>query len=211
MQIADIRKEYTRGGLSRCDVSKDPLVQFEQWLADAVGSEKIAEPTAMVVGTVSEECRPSMRTVLLKELRDGQFVFFTNYESRKGRQLAGNPNIALSFMWYPLERQVHIEGVARKISPEESDAYFRSRPLGSRIGSVVSPQSRIIPSRFSLLKSYAEAQKSETPVERPQTWGGFAVTPIRIEFWQGRENRLHDRIVYIRQADGSWQIERLAP
>lgn len=215
MNIASIRKEYQQGALSRCDVPDGPLPLFEHWLAEAVSSGKIAEPTAMVVGTVSEECRPSLRTTLLKELRDGEFVFFTNYESRKGQQIAANPHVALSFMWYPLERQVHIEGTARHISAEESDAYFRSRPLGSRIGAVVSPQSRVIPGRFGLLRAYEElyqeVESGGRPVERPEHWGGIAVVPKRIEFWQGRENRLHDRILYTRQADGSWLIERLAP
>lgn len=215
MNIANIRKEYRQGGLSRCDVPELPLPLFERWLAEAVDSEKIAEPTAMVVGTVSGEYRPSLRTVLLKELRDGEFVFFTNYESRKGCQLAANPHVALSFMWYPLERQVHIEGIARHVSDEESDAYFRSRPLGSRIGASVSPQSSVIPNRFGLLRAYEELYRevelTGAPVERPGQWGGVAVTPVRVEFWQGRENRLHDRILYTRMADGSWIIERLAP
>lgn len=215
MNLSGIRKEYTRGGLCRADLPADPLALFGKWLTEAVGSEQIAEPTAMVVGTVSDDCRPSLRTVLLKELREGQFVFFTNYESRKGEQIAANPHVALSFMWYPLERQVHIEGTAERIPDEESDAYFRSRPLGSRIGSVVSPQSRAIPDRFGLLRKYEllhnEVESTGKPVERPAHWGGFAVTPERIEFWQGRPSRLHDRMLYIRQADGSWKIERLAP
>lgn len=215
MDISGIRKEYTRGGLSRGDIPSDPLALFGKWLTEAVDTEQIAEPTAMVVGTVSADCRPSLRTVLLKELREGKFVFFTNYESRKGRQLADNPHIALSFMWYPLERQVHIEGTAERLPAEESDAYFRSRPLGSRIGSTVSPQSRTIPGRSELLRAYEEmrdeVEATGKSVERPAHWGGIAVTPLRIEFWQGRENRLHDRILYTLQADGSWRIERLAP
>lgn len=213
MKIAEIRKEYTRGGLTQCEMPGDPLVQFERWLDDAVKSDQMVEPTAMVVGTVSADCKPSLRTVLLKELRDGQFVFFTNYDSRKGRQLAANAHIALSFLWYPLERQVHIEGTAEKISPEESDIYFRSRPLNSQIGSVVSPQSQPIASRSGLLRAFEKTKLdcADKPVERPEHWGGYVVTPNRIEFWQGRESRLHDRIVYTRQADGSWIIERLAP
>lgn len=245
MDIASIRKEYLQGGLRRCQMPDDPLVVFEEWLGEAVEA-RLVEPTAMVVATVSQECRPSTRTVLLKGLEEGRFVFFTNYESRKGQQIETNPCVSLSFLWYGLERQVHIEGRAVELSAAESDAYFDSRPLGSRIGAIVSPQSRVIGSRTGLMREFvhmryglSHGQKQEgdqkannipladspasqdlrdhpasidiSGLKRPDYWGGYAVTPERIEFWQGRENRLHDRILYTREGDGEWLRQRLAP
>ena len=167
----------------------------------------------MLVGTVSPEGRPSTRTVLLKDLHDGKFIFYTNYESRKGSHLAKNPYISLSFVWHALERQVHIEGISSKVPAGESDAYFHQRPYKSRIGARISPQSRPLKSRMQLIRSFvAEAARwVGREVERPVHWGGYAVTPERIEFWQGRANRLHDRFLYTLQADGSWRKERLAP
>ena len=153
IDIAQIRQEYTRAGLKRCEVPQGPFDLFDTWLQEAIDSG-LPEPTAMAVATVGPDGRPSMRTVLLKELREGRFVFFSNYHSRKGRQLAANPHIALSFFWYALERQVHIEGIASRLEPEESDAYFAMRPFGSRIGALASPQSETIPNRADLLRRF---------------------------------------------------------
>lgn len=210
--LAAIRQEYTKGGLRRSDLPNDPLTLFVKWLQDAIDA-KVNEPTAMLVGTVSAEGAPATRTVLLKDLHDGKFVFYTNYESRKSRHLAQNPYISLSFVWHELERQVHIEGTATKVSSQESDEYFRKRPYKSRIGARISPQSKRIESRMQLIRSFVKeaARWIGKDVERPEHWGGFAVTPTRIEFWQGRANRLHDRFLYILQSNGIWEIERLAP
>ena len=194
--IADIRQEYTKSGLRESELPCDPLSLFSRWLQEAIDAN-VEEPTAIIVGTVSPEGRPSTRTVLLKGLHDGKFIFYTNYESRKGRQLAQNPYISLSFVWHELERQVHIEGTAAKVSPEESDEYFRKRPYKSRIGARISPQSQPIASRMQLI--------------RADNWGGYAVTPTRMEFWQGRPNRLHDRFLYTLKTDGKWEINRLSP
>lgn len=202
-----------RSGLTEKDTPANPLVLFEQWLDEAIRAG-VDEPTAMWVATVSSEGRPSGRTVLLKEVDDGKLVFYTNYESRKGRQLAHNPFLSLSFVWHALERQVHIEGRAEKIAPEKSDIYFRSRPYKSRIGARVSPQSQPIAGRDVIIRRFIRemAENGLGEVKRPAHWGGYAVTPDRIEFWQGRPNRLHDRILYTRQAaDGAWKKERLAP
>ena len=207
LNIADIRQEYTKGGLRESELPGDPLSLFSRWLQEAIDAE-VDEPTAVIVGTVSPEGRPSTRTVLLKGLHDGKFVFYTNYESRKGRQLAQNPSISLSFVWHALERQIHIEGIA-----EESDEYFRKRPYKSQIGARISPQSQPIASRMQLIRSFVReaARWIGKEVERPDNWGGYAVTPTRIEFWQGRPNRLHDRFLYTLQPDGEWKISRLAP
>ena len=211
-KLSDIRKEYTKGKLTRSHVQADPLEQFRDWLDDAIqiGED---EPTAMLVATVSEEGYPSTRTVLLKGMENRKFIFFTNYESRKGKQLAGNPHISLSFVWHKLERQVHIEGIAEKCTPEESDAYFKTRPYKSRIGARVSPQSQVIRSRLEIMRDFVSEslRYAGREVDRPQNWGGYAVTPVRLEFWQGRESRLHDRILYTRQDDGTWLRVRLAP
>ena len=195
--LADIRQEYTKSGLRENELPDDPLSLFSRWLQEAIDAE-VDEPTAVIVGTVSPEGRPSTRTVLLKGLHDGKFVFYTNYESRKGRQLAQNPYISLSFVWHALERQVHIEGTAAKIPPEESDEYFRVRPYKSRM---------------QLMRAFVKeaARWIGKNVERPGNWGGYAVTPTRMEFWQGRPNRLHDRFLYTLQPDGEWEISRLAP
>ena len=212
LNIADIRQEYTKGGLRESELTGDPLSLFSRWLQEAIDAE-VDEPTAVIVGTVSPEGRPSTRTVLLKGLHDGKFVFYTNYESRKGKQLTQNPSISLSFVWHALERQIHIEGIATKVSPEESDEYFQKRPYKSRIGARISPQSQPIASRMQLIRSFVReaARWIGKEVERPDNWGGYAVTPTRIEFWQGRPNRLHDRFLYTLQPDGEWKISRLAP
>lgn len=210
--LADIRQEYTKSGLRENELPGNPLSLFSRWLQEAIDAE-VDEPTAVIVGTVSPEGKPSTRTVLLKGLHDGKFVFYTNYESRKGKQLAQNPYISLSFVWHALERQVHIEGMAAKVEPAESDEYFRVRPYKSRIGARISPQSQSIKSRMQLMRAFVReaARWLGKNVERPANWGGYAVTPTRIEFWQGRPNRLHDRFLYTLQPDGEWEISRLAP
>lgn len=210
--LAAIRQEYTKGGLRESDLPDDPLSLFNIWLQEAIhaGAD---EPTAMIVGTVSPQGTPATRTVLLKDLHDGRFVFYTNYESRKGRHLAQNPSVSLSFVWHKLERQVHVEGTASKVPPEESDAYFKTRPYKSRIGARISPQSEPVYGRAQLMHQFLKetARWIGREVERPAQWGGYAVTPARIEFWQGRPSRLHDRFLYTLQPDGTWCHQRLAP
>ena len=212
IDLAAIRQEYTKNGLREAALPDNPLLLFSQWLQEAIDA-KVDEPTAVLVGTVSPEGHPSTRTVLLKGLHEGRFIFYTNYESRKGRHLSQNPHISLSFVWHQLERQVHIEGIASKISAEESDSYFKTRPYKSRIGARVSPQSQPIPSRLHLLRSFVKeaARWIGREVERPEQWGGYAVTPTRIEFWQGRPSRLHDRFLYTLQSNDVWKHQRLAP
>lgn len=212
INLAGIRQEYTKGGLRESELPDNPLLLFDRWLQEAIDA-KVNEPTAVIVGTVSVDGRPSTRTVLLKGLSDGKFIFYTNYDSRKGRQLAHNPFISLSFIWHELERQVHIEGRATKVSPNESDEYFRQRPYKSRIGARISPQSQPIASRMQLIRTFVKeaARWIGKEVERPENWGGYAVTPARIEFWQGRPNRLHDRFLYTLESKGNWEISRLAP
>lgn len=212
INLAGIRQEYTKGGLRESELPGNPLLLFDRWLQEAIDA-KVNEPTAVIVSTVSADGKPSTRTVLLKGLSDGKFIFYTNYDSRKGKQLAHNPFISLSFVWHELERQVHIEGKATKVSPKESDEYFRQRPYKSRIGARISPQSRPIASRMQLMRSFVQeaARWIGKEVERPENWGGYAVTPTRMEFWQGRPNRLHDRFLYTLESKGSWEISRLAP
>jgi pyridoxamine 5'-phosphate oxidase len=209
--IAAIRKDYMLRSLSENDVNKNPISQFSIWWDEAIGSN-IEEVNAMTLATVNEHGYPSARIVLLKGFNDNGFVFFTNYESRKGRSLLNNPNAAVVFFWKELERQVRIEGVVEKISEEESLAYFSSRPVESKIGAWASPQSEVIESRNFLeerFKNY-EQQFSGTDIPRPPHWGGYIVKPTRIEFWQGRPGRLHDRIEYNKNKE-DWSIERLAP
>jgi len=212
LNLRSVRQEYTKKGLSGKNIPDNPFLLFEQWLQEAM-EQDVNEPTAMLVGTVSPEGHPATRTVLLKELRNEEFVFYTNYNSRKGRHLQNNPAISLSFVWHELERQVHIEGFAEKIAPEISDEYFHSRPYKSQIGVRISPQSQPIPSRFKLMREFVmESSKwIGRQIERPSNWGGYAVRPTRVEFWQGRPNRLHDRFLYEEQANGNWGVNRLAP
>lgn len=212
IDIHNIRREYSRGGLARKNLSDNPLIQFQTWLEEAISAE-VNEPTAVIVGTVSEDGKPSTRCVLLKELRDEKFVFYTNYESRKGKQLANSPYISLTFLWHELERQVHVEGIATKLPPEVSDEYFKTRPYKSRIGARISPQSQPIAGRMEIMQAFIREsiRFARHEVKRPDNWGGYAVSPTRIEFWQGRESRLHDRFLYTLQSDQSWKIERLAP
>ena len=211
MNIADLRKSYEKAELSESASHPDPLQQFDRWLQEAISSE-VPEPNAMTVATVGSDLRPSTRVVLIKGYDAQGIVWYTNYASRKGRELAGNPFAALQFHWVELERVVRIEGVVEKVSTEESDAYFKSRPLDSRIGAWASPQSEVIDSRTVLVANAAKygAQFLLQP-PRPPHWGGYRLKPESWEFWQGRKSRLHDRLRYTSQAEGGWLRERLAP
>ena len=211
MNIADLRKSYEKAELSESASHANPLKQFDQWLNEAIKGE-VPEPNAMTLATVGPDLRPSTRVVLVKGYDDRGVVWYTNYQSRKGRELAGNPFAALQFHWVELERVVRIEGVVEKVSDAESDAYFQSRPLDSRIGAWASPQSEVIESRSVLVANAAKygAQFLLQP-PRPPHWGGYRLKPDNWQFWQGRKSRLHDRLRYTAQADGSWLRERLAP
>jgi len=209
--LAELRNDYARGSLDEQHVDADPIRQFQLWFQQALDAQ-VPEPNAMTLATVDEQGQPSARIVLVKGADERGFVFFTNYESRKGHDLAINPRASLLFYWIELERQVRIEGKVEKTSAQESDAYFASRPLGSRIGAWASEQSRELPSRTLLEereKAFAERFGDNPP--RPPQWGGYRLVPAKIEFWQGRPSRLHDRILYVRNADAGWQISRLAP
>ncbi len=210
--ISSIRREYMRESLSESDVHSDPFRQFDRWWTEVLKAD-IDEVNAMTLSTVSAEGFPGSRIVLLKGYDDNGFVWFTNYESRKGQDLAENPRASLLFFWKELERQVRIEGFCERVSSDESDAYFNSRPEGSRIGAWASPQSRPIESREILdLNLAAISEKfSDTPIYRPPHWGGYRLKPVAMEFWQGRPSRLHDRIRYDRSNDQGWKITRLAP
>jgi pyridoxamine 5'-phosphate oxidase len=210
MSVADIRQSYERGELLESSAKPSPFDQFELWLHEAIGLP-VPEPTAMTLATVGADGKPSARIVLLKGFDAQGFVFYTNYESRKGTELAQHPEAALLFFWQPLERQVRIEGAIEKVSPEESDEYYQSRPLGSRLGAWASAQSR--PVALDDLKAQVQAvseRHGETP-PRPPHWGGYRLRPSYFEFWQGRPSRLHDRLAYQQDLDGEWNIERLSP
>lgn len=208
--IADIRKDYKLRTLDESDIAANPITQFGRWWNEALHSE-IDEVNAMTLATAGKDGLPSARIVLLKSYDEKGFVFFTNYQSDKGKQLAENPHAALVFFWKELERQVRIEGTVEKIAAADSDEYFNSRPLGSRIGAWASPQSSVISSR-ELLETNVEHYTNSfgSDVSRPPHWGGYVVHPVKMEFWQGRSSRLHDRLLYTQQ-DGGWKIERLAP
>jgi pyridoxamine 5'-phosphate oxidase len=235
MSIADLRREYNLTGLRRKDLEADPILQFKRWFEQAQGARasgrlrkffvrlykrlllmsgaELMDLTAMTLATADKQGRPSARVVLLKGVDQRGFVFYTNYESRKSQELAENPHAALVFYWSDQERQVCIAGEVSKLSPEESDAYFKTRPRGSRLGAWASKQSTVIPDRAALEQQWQEmeARYPDEAVPRPAFWGGYLLRPTRIEFWQGRANRLHDRFRYTRQADQSWVIERLSP
>lgn len=236
MAIADIRRDYTIGHLDRADLDANPLAQFDRWFAEAAQAKTTGsrlrrfaigiyksfatlfgatnlEANAMALATVGADGKPSVRTVLLKGVDQRGFIFFTNYDSRKGRELAANPNASLVFYWPELERQVCVAGAVTKLPRMESEKYFHSRPKLSQVAAVASKQSSPLPDRAALEKRMAELQRefTQSEVPMPDCWGGFALAPERIEFWQGRASRLHDRFSYRKQTDGTWAIERLAP
>ena len=233
MDIAELRREYTIGGLARADLAADPLQQFARWFAHTSGAgdsrqrqvgialyklwhtllgHAPADVNAMTLATVGADGSPSARTVLLKGVDARGFIFFTNYDSRKGHELANNPRAALTFFWADDERQVCVAGSVSQLSRTESEAYFKSRPRGSQLGAWASAQSSVVSDRETLEKNWqAVAAKFPQEVPVPPHWGGYILAPTRIEFWQGRPSRLHDRFCYTRQTDGSWTLERLAP
>ncbi len=212
MNIAEYRREYCRAGLAESDLAADPIDQFQKWFQEAVAAQ-IIEPNAMVLATATTNGLPSTRVVLLKCFDRSGFAFFTNYESRKGRELSENPNASVTFPWMALERQVIVSGVTSKVSREQSADYFKQRPRGSRLSAWVSTQSKIIPGRKFLEDRLREleAKYPGEEVPLPPYWGGYLLRPNEIEFWQGRPNRLHDRLRYTRETDSSWRIERLSP
>ena len=210
--ISNIRKDYSKSTLDIDTIGKDPVSQFEKWFQEALSSG-IPEPNALTLSTVSEDGRPSGRIVLLKGVERGKFVFYSNYQSQKGKELDKNPACGLTFFWAELERQVRIEGIASRSDAMASEKYFQSRPRESQVGAWASPQSAIISNREILeerVKKIQEKFKGQEKLPKPNQWGGFEVEPLKIEFWQGRSNRLHDRIVFTK-VDGAWQIHRLAP
>lgn len=205
-----MRNEYMRASLDEADAAADPFAQFQRWFDEAVRAE-LPTPNAMTLATVAPDGAPGARIVLLKGADSAGFVFYTNYQSRKGRELAANPRAVLVFHWIELEREVRIEGAVEKTSAAESDAYFSSRPLGSRHAAIASPQSTVVANRAALESRFAEVAKNQgDQPARPAHWGGYRLNPILVEFWQGRRNRLHDRLLYTR-ANERWSISRLAP
>ncbi|MGI9158093.1 MAG: pyridoxamine 5'-phosphate oxidase [Marmoricola sp.] len=212
--LRSLRHEYADHGLAESEMSVDPVTMFRRWMGDAIDAG-IGEANAMVVSTVSAEGRPSSRMVLLKGVRDDGFVFYSNYDSAKGRELAANPACALLLPWHDLERQVRVDGVTSRLTTEQSQAYFSSRPRGSQLGAWASPQSQPVASRAELDAQYGVVEKrfADTEViEVPPYWGGYLVEPHSVEFWQGRRGRMHDRLVYRRSENGpGWVVQRLAP
>lgn len=212
VSLADLRLNYTQSGLHESDLAENPFEQFHQWLAQAIAAE-LPEPNAMTLATIAEDSKPIARMVLLKGLDERGFVFYTNYDSAKGKQLSSTSAAALVFWWAGLERQVRVEGTVEKVSEEESDTYFQSRPRSSQLGAWASPQSQVVESREALEQGLAvfEEKFANEKVPRPSHWGGFRVIPHAIEFWQGRPSRLHDRIRYELTETGDWVYQRLAP
>jgi pyridoxamine 5'-phosphate oxidase len=235
MSIADIRRDYNLAGLRRSDLDADPIVQFRRWFDQAagaraggqlrgaairiykallgLGSAERIDVNAATLATVDADGRPSARVVLLKGVDERGFIFFTNYDSRKGREITGNPNVAMVFYWPDQERQVCIAGAATKVPRAESEAYFKSRPRGSRLAAWASRQSQVLENRAVLESQWRELQGKYPgeDVPMPPNWGGFVIAPVRIELWQGRPSRLHDRFRYLKQTDGKWLVERLSP
>ena len=210
--LSDLRKEYSKETLEVSSVDKDPIHQFEKWFDEALRTE-VLEPNAMTLSTVTESGRPSARVVLLKGIEQGKFLFFTNHRSRKGMELENNPACALTFFWPELERQIRIDGITSRVDSTYAEKYFQSRPRGSQIGAWASPQSSVISDRSLIEERMKEMElkfKNSELIPKPHQWGGYAVEPHEIEFWQGRPNRLHDRIVYYKSDEG-WIIRRLAP
>lgn len=211
MSVADIRTDYRRAALTEADVNADPIVQFRSWFDEAINAA-VQEPNAMCLATATPDAYPSARMVLLKGFDDRGFVFYTDFRSRKGRELADNPHASLCFFWPELERQVRVVGAVQRVSKAEAEAYFTSRPLPSRIGAWTSHQSSVLPSREALEQELAANQQRfpDGAVPLPEHWGGFRVVPEEIEFWQGRPSRLHDRIQFVRER-GAWTRQRLSP
>ena len=211
--ISNLREDYTAKTLDITDVSKNPFDQFGVWLQEALSAE-VPEPNAMTLATATPEGIPSARIVLLKGYSENGFVFYTNYESHKGQEMAENPNVSLVFVWLDLQRQIRIQGKVKKTSKEQSETYFQSRPKKSQIGAMASAQSRVVENRQVLEENYKRIVKEYEGVEKlplPNNWGGYCVEPTKIEFWQGRRSRLHDRIVYQLEENNNWKIERFAP
>ncbi|BDW93575.1 pyridoxine/pyridoxamine 5'-phosphate oxidase [Flagellimonas marinaquae] len=211
--LSNYRKSYEKSELTEATVKENPLEQFQKWFYEVEASDGVDEPNAMTVSTLGLDGFPKSRVVLMKKFTFEGFIFYTNYQSEKGKAIEANPSICLSFFWPNMERQVIIKGKAEKIAENLSDGYFESRPTGSQLGAVVSDQSEVVPSRDYLEKKLKELEQEYEgqEVPRPEYWGGYLVRPISIEFWQGRPNRLHDRIRYTLQDDYDWKIERLAP
>jgi len=212
LDLSNLRRDYALDGLEESELAADPLDQFRRWF-DEARSASGREPNAMTLATAGPDGVPAARTVLLKGLDERGFVFYSNYESAKGSDLLANPRAELLFFWPELERQVRINGTVERVDRDETERYFRSRPLGSQISAAISPQSRVVPDRAYLEACYAEvaAEHETSPVPLPEFWGGYRVAPRTIELWQGRKSRLHDRLRYIRGLDGVWVVERLAP